>query len=200
MSGEEADAFLSMPLVLEEKVDGANLGISIDSDGELRVQNRGSYLDPPFVGQFSGLERWLDVRQDELFDALGAELMLFGEWCAVRHSLGYDRLPDWFVAFDVYDRAAGRFWSAHRRNDLAAKLALATVPAIDAGRFTVAALVDLVTATTSSFRDGPLEGLYLRKDEGDWLVDRAKLVRSEFVQAIGEHWRDRAMERNWLVE
>lgn len=200
MSPDEAHEFLNAPVIVEEKVDGANLGISIDSDGQLSVQNRGGYLDPPFAGQFSGLERWLNARQDELFDALGAELVLFGEWCAARHSLGYDLLPDWFVTFDVYDRAACRFWSVPRRNALAAKLALATVPALDEGRFTVAALVDLVTAATSSFRAGPLEGLYLRKDEGDWLVDRAKLVRSEFVQAIGEHWRDRAIERNRLVE
>ncbi len=198
LTREEADAFLAAPIILEEKVDGANLGVSFDSDGQLRVQNRGGYLDPPFAGQFAGLGHWLDLRQDDLFDALGAELVLFGEWCAARHSLDYDRLPDWFVAFDVYDRAVGRFWSVPRRNTLATGLTLATVPAIDAGRYSTSALVDLVATATSCFRDGPLEGLYIRRDEGDWLVDRAKLVRSEFVQAIGEHWRSRAIEKNHL--
>jgi hypothetical protein len=28
--------------------------------------------------------------------------ILFGEWCATRHSLSYDKLPDWFIAYDLY--------------------------------------------------------------------------------------------------
>ena len=45
LSPEEAREFLVSEVVLEEKVDGANIGFSTSEDGELRVQNRGSYLD-----------------------------------------------------------------------------------------------------------------------------------------------------------
>ena len=31
---------------------------------------------------------------------LGDRLILFGEWCAAQHSLDYETLPDWFLAFD----------------------------------------------------------------------------------------------------
>lgn len=199
LTREEAENFLDGPVIMEEKVDGANLGISIDSDGQLRVQNRGSYLVPPYAGQFSGLDRWLALHQDTIFDELGTDLVLFGEWCVARHSLAYDRLPDWLVVFDIYDRSAARFWSTHQRNILAAKLALVTVPSIAAGRYTLDQLINLVSTAPSSLRAGPPEGLYLRKEEADWLVDRAKLVRPEFVQAIGEHWRSRAIERNRLT-
>ena len=34
----KAEAFLSRPVIIEEKVDGANLGISFDDSGALRVQ------------------------------------------------------------------------------------------------------------------------------------------------------------------
>lgn len=200
MNPREAHDFLASPISLEEKVDGANIGISIDADGDLRVQNRGGYLVSPYTGQFSGLDRWLAPRRDAFFDALGTDLVIFGEWCAVRHSLAYDRLPDWLLVFDVYDRTAGRFWSASRRNSLTAILGLATVPFLGTGRFSSDALVNLVSTATSSFYAGPLEGLYLRKDEDAWLVDRAKLVRAEFVQSIDEHWRSRAIEKNRLFE
>ncbi|MEI7610790.1 MAG: RNA ligase family protein [Rhodospirillaceae bacterium] len=68
----EASAFLDGEVVVEEKVDGANLGFSVSPDGELRAQNRGHYLERPFSGQFSRLESWLAPREDALFDALAA--------------------------------------------------------------------------------------------------------------------------------
>lgn len=44
LSPDEAAALLSGEVVVEEKVDGANIGFSASEDGELRAQNRGSYL------------------------------------------------------------------------------------------------------------------------------------------------------------
>jgi hypothetical protein len=37
--------------------------------------------------------------------------VLFGEWLAARHTMPYDCLPDWFLAFDVLDSHAQRFLS-----------------------------------------------------------------------------------------
>jgi len=196
MSRAEADAFLAGPVVVEEKVDGANLGFSFDEDGELRIQNRGGHIVPPFAGQFSRLGDWLALNQDRLFDALDIRLILFGEWCAATHSLDYDRLPDWFLGFDVYDRDVGRFWSTGHRDDLLRELGLATVPRVAHGRFTLEQLIRRLGEAPSRFRDGPLEGFYLRRDSGDFLHARAKLVRAEFNQAIDEHWRQRAIQWN----
>ena len=47
LSESERFDFLRHSLVVEEKVDGANLGISFDSEGNIRAQNRGAYLYPP---------------------------------------------------------------------------------------------------------------------------------------------------------
>ena len=41
MTASEREIFLRHELVVEEKVDGANLGISIDVEGNIRAQNRG---------------------------------------------------------------------------------------------------------------------------------------------------------------
>jgi hypothetical protein len=134
-----------------------------------------------------------------LFDALGEGCILFGEWCEARHSLEYDRLTDWLLIFDVYENAAKHFWSVGRRDVLAGKLGLAVVPLIGAGRFTLAALTALVRSEQSRFRDGPLEGLYLRRDEGNALASRGKIIRPEFAQSIGEHWSRRKIERNRVL-
>ncbi|MCP3137228.1 RNA ligase family protein [Pyxidicoccus xibeiensis] len=197
LSPPEAREFLRGEVLIEEKVDGANLGLSVGPGGELRAQNRGSYLGTRASPQFQPLWPWLEARRSQLVGALGQHLMLFGEWCFAVHSVRYDALPDWFLAFDLYDKQTGRFWSSARRDALVETLGLARVPVVARGHFTVDEVVRQLGP--SLLTQGSMEGVYLRRDEGDWLQCRAKLVRPEFVQAIEEHWSSRPLERNTLA-
>ena len=202
LSPKEAAELLNVDVIVEEKLDGANLGFSLSPDGELRAQNRGQYLVAPHAGQFARLPDWLLLHGDGLRSALVAQasdgLMLFGEWCAARHSLSYDHLPDWFLLFDVYDHGQGLFWSTSRRNALASTLGLATVPRLMDGRFSLLQLKDALIGQHSRFRKGALEGVVIRRDSAEWCEARAKLVRPDFTQTIGEHWSGRRIEWNRL--
>ena len=164
----------------KRKLDGANLGISVAPDGTLRIQNRGQYLAAPYTGQFNRLAQWVNTHENVLFDALHEHLILFGEWCAARHSVAYDSLPDWFLAFDVYDQSAGRFWRTDRRDTLARCLGLSMVPVLSRGRTSLACLESLVQSAESHFRRGSVEGIVVREESPEWLTARAKLVRPEF--------------------
>jgi ATP-dependent RNA circularization protein (DNA/RNA ligase family) len=199
LSADEAEALLSGPVVVEEKLDGANVGWSLDADGILRAQNRGQYLAAPHAGQFVRLPAWEAIHGEALRAALTAELILFGEWCAARHSLDYTLLPDWFLVFDVYDRAAGAFWSTARRDALAARAGLHTVPQVLHGQASVAELERILAEWPSRYRSGPMEGVVVRREEGGLSPMRAKLVRADFTQAIEGHWRNRAIEWNRVV-
>lgn len=198
LSSAEASQLLANRVVLEEKLDGANLGFSLAPDGRVRAQNRGQYLEPPYHGQFARLGAWLVAHEDALFDALGPDLMAFGEWCAARHSLDYGALPDWWLLFDIYDQQAGAFWSTARRDAWARQHGFAVVPSLLQGRVSIAQLRQLVQESRSAFRDGPLEGVVIRREDELWLLDRAKLVRPDFTQAIDMHWRSRMLEWNRL--
>lgn len=194
----EAAELLSNELVVEEKVDGANLGFSVDENGLLRAQNRGAYVFQDHCHpQFKPLFRWLEPRRHRLADALYPDLMLFGEWCYAVHSIHYERLPDYFLAFDVYDRSKNEFWSSQKRDALASDLGMATVPKLGEGRFDMAALEALLGKSRLS--NGPAEGLYVRREERERLISRAKLVRAEFVQAIDVHWTKKGMRVNGLL-
>jgi ATP-dependent RNA circularization protein (DNA/RNA ligase family) len=196
LSPNEVAALLAGDVVVEEKLDGANVGLSLAPDGNLRAQNRGQYLAEPHAGQFSRLPAWLEQHSEALLAALKPNLILFGEWCAARHSLDYTELPDWFLFFDVYDRAVGRFWSTSRRNALTCEAGLVTVPQVLHGKTTVPALKQIVASTLSRYRHGAPEGVVIRRESSEWCEARAKLVRPDFTQAIGEHWRKRAIEWN----
>lgn len=196
LSPDDAAVLLTGDVVIEEKLDGANLGLSVSPDGVLRAQNRGQYLMQPFHGQFARLGDWLADHEDRLFDALGTHLIAFGEWCAARHSLDYASLPDWWLVFDVYDRNTGQFWSTARRDAWAAQLGLITVPKLHAGHVDMDQLRKWVHGTQSKFRQGSLEGMVIRRENSNWLEQRAKLVRADFTQAIDGHWRNRALQWN----
>lgn len=200
LSPQEASELLSAGLVVEEKLDGANLGLSLSPEGKLHTQNRGQYLHPPYTGQFVRLPDWLTLHEDKLREMLAqhlpSNLMLFGEWCAARHSLNYDHLPDWFLLFDVYDRTQSRFWSTSRRNRLATVLGLCAVPQLLQGKCTLQQLKVLLSSQRSQFGQGALEGVVVRRESADWCESRAKLVRPDFTQSIAGHWSRRRIEWN----
>ena len=194
----EVAALLADDVVVEEKLDGANVGLSLAPDGSLRAQNRGHYLAEPHTGQFARMPAWLAQHEKTLLAVLESKLILFGEWCAARHSLDYTALPDWFLLFDVYDQSANRFWSSARRNALAHSAGLVTVPQVLKGKTTATALKQLVITKQSHYREGPLEGVVIRQESPEWCEARAKLVRPDFTQAIETHWRKRKIEWNQI--
>lgn len=196
LTGQQRKAFLAHEILVEEKVDGANLGISFDSDANIRVQNRGAYLELPGRGQWKKLADWLALRTDALFECLVDRYILFGEWCFAMHSIFYDSLPDWFLAFDVYDRESARFLGSASRDELLAHMSVANVPRLGYGRYCLAELEQLLSQ--SQLTDGSAEGLYLRVEQGGWLKERAKLVRPEFVQTMMQHWSRAEIKPNRL--
>jgi ATP-dependent RNA circularization protein (DNA/RNA ligase family) len=197
LSDEERELFLSHELIVEEKIDGANFCIYFDKTGSIRLQNRGSHLREPFSAQWRKLTGWMNGKINILFDILGGERILFGEWCYARHSVAYDCLPDWFLAFDIFDKSTKHFLSVSKRNELLKQTSISTVPELGRGFFKLFELEKLFSR--SRFSKEPAEGLYLRYDKNDWLVDRAKLVRPAFIQSIKKHWSSSKIQPNQLA-
>lgn len=181
-------------VTIEEKIDGANLGISFDNEGNMLLQNRGHIIAKPYQGQWSSLDNWINVYQDALFDALGDKLIIFGEWCYAKHSIHYHNLPGLFIAFDVFDKEHKRFYSVLRRNQLVDRLNIPVVPLIKYGKFQLEDIPSLLRE--SAYGNTPCEGLYIRYDVGDWLEIRAKYVRSDFIQTIEKHWQRQPLVKN----
>ena len=107
-------------VTIEEKVDGANIGISLSAEElKIKVQNRSHFVDSSTHRQFSQLDYWIEQHSEGLYQVLGDEpgrYLIFGEWVYATHSIEYTRLPDYFLAFDIYDHHVGRFFSWRERN------------------------------------------------------------------------------------
>lgn len=89
---------------IAEKVDGAQLGISIDENYKILVQNRSHYVNSKSHSQFEKLDKWIMDHKDSLYEILDQDTILFGEWLYAKHSIFYENLPDYFLAFDLYNK------------------------------------------------------------------------------------------------
>jgi len=214
--------FLSNDIILEEKVDGANLGISITEDFQILFQNRSHHVTTESATQWKQLDHWKSNHSTELFEILSPNLVLFGEWCYSKHSIHYTRLPDYFLAFDIYDKEKQKFYSVEARDKLLSTTTIKTVPLVAKGKFTSDQLSHLLRNRPSSLYDGPMEGIYLRVEADDnksnnnnnngngnrnekerYLVQRGKIVREDFLGAGDNddvvHWSKRELIKNIVV-
>ncbi|CCH09944.1 RNA ligase family protein [Achromobacter xylosoxidans] len=200
-------------LVVEEKLDGANTGISFSPAGDLLLQSRGHYL----VGggrerQFNFIKAWAQAHAGWLLQRLEDRYVMYGETLSKKHSVFYDALPHHFFEFDVLDRRTGQFLSTAARRELLAGGPVLSVPVLYDG-LAPARLADLKAllrpslAKTARWRDAfeatvrregldlalawrqcdksdLSEGLYIKVEADGRTLGRYKWVRADFVQAI----------------
>lgn len=188
-------------LVIEEKLDGSNSGISFDDSGSLVLQSRGHILTGgPRERQFDLFKRWASHHRTALWEMLGGRYILYGEWLYARHTIPYDRLPHFFLEFDILDRETEEFLSTDRRRSLLAGGPVTSVPVLGHGGV---GKIDGYLGQSRCSSQQQMEGLYLKREEGGRVTARYKYVRASFLQAVedsGEHWMDRPIEPNGLCE
>eukprot|EP00746_Dinoflagellata_sp_MGD_P105183 gnl/MRDRNA2_/MRDRNA2_43740_c0_seq1.p1 gnl/MRDRNA2_/MRDRNA2_43740_c0~~gnl/MRDRNA2_/MRDRNA2_43740_c0_seq1.p1 ORF type:complete len:743 (+),score=141.05 gnl/MRDRNA2_/MRDRNA2_43740_c0_seq1:95-2323(+) len=171
-------------VVVEEKIDGINCGISLTLDYELKFQNQDKYVTSASASHWQGLEDWQAEYAGAICMLLEPEVeVLFGEWCAVPQSIGYTDLPAYFLAFDIYNKREGRFCSTRERNRRLSEVGIPAVPFLAEQTFACQDDLLRLLEQPSTYYHGPMEGLYLRIDEpverggGLWLERRGKIVQ-----------------------
>ncbi|MES2692740.1 MAG: RNA ligase family protein [Verrucomicrobiota bacterium] len=208
---KESERFIADPsLIVEEKLDGTNVGIHFTSGGRMVLQCRGHEITEGMHPQYDLFKQWTSVKRATLEHMLGSRFILYGEWLYAQHSVHYRALPHYFFEFDIYDKDAPRFLDLAARLGLLAGTGLQTVPVIHRGRATVDELQALIgtSAFESNFfhpasarTDAVMEGIYLRTEAEGFVTARAKIVRPEFVEKVkqSDHWQHRAMIPNGLA-
>lgn len=192
------DRFMGREIYVEEKIDGANMGLSI-KDYKIVAQNRSHYVNSSYHTQFKLLDKWISDHMSDLWQILEDESkILYGEWVYAQHSIHYTALPDYFIAFDLYDKHEKRFYSRERLENILDGTDIKLVPLMYRGIFNdVSDLVKMVN-TPSKFYNGPIEGVYVRRCNERWLEDRTKIVRHDFLSG-NEHWSKGIITPNKLA-
>lgn len=200
-------------LVLEEKVDGANCGISFGSDGKMFLQSRGHFLNGGYgERQFDLFKLWAGCFEDRLHRLLEDRYVMYGEWLYAKHTVFYDRLPHYFMEFDIFDKKEERFFSTRKRREfLSSAPFIQSVRVLAAGYYESLGEIEkwigpslfISKEPEQTFRTqckkngvtpelairqtdltGIMEGIYIKVEDGDYVTDRLKFVRGSFLNTI----------------
>lgn len=217
-------------VIVEEKVDGANAGISFTHAGEMMLQSRGHYLvGGPREKHWDLFKQWAATHETSLYNILSDKYILYGEWLFAKHTVFYDLLPHYFLAFDIFDKENQTFISTNRRLEL---LNGSPVVSVNLLQNDVITCLDDITQliTKSYFKTGRwkdnlnmqaqragveydvalrqtdksdlMEGLYLKVENDDVVLERFKWVRNSFLNSIADadgHWLARPIIQNMLA-
>lgn len=200
------------PLVVEEKLDGANAGLSFSADGTLRLQSRGHFLTGGAREKhFALFKTWAQTHQRAFFERLSSRYVVYGEWLYAKHTIFYDALPHLFMEFDVLDLEADVFLSTPRRREILKGLPIVSVPVLHEGSLArLEALTSMVARSLYKSTDwkrtlaeaaescdmslelvhqqtdlsDDAEGLYVKLERDGIVEGRFKWIRPSFLTAV----------------
>lgn len=225
------ELFKGRNLVLEEKVDGANAGLRFDENGTLFLQSRGHFLTGGNREKhFQMFKTWANCHAHRFHEVLTDRYIMYGEWMYAKHTVYYDKLPHYFLEFDIFDTQEQIFLSTEKRKEMLKDLPIVSVPVLAEGIFKTPE--QIVNHLQPSLYKSPnwqkkleqqfieqgldperglqetdsadtAEGLYMKVEEEGKVVERFKFVRSSFQNAImdsGTHWLNRPIVPNQLAD
>ena len=174
-------------------MDGANTGIIRTKDA-FRLQKRGSLVDASEHFQFNFFKAWSQQNYDKLMQ-IPQNMVLYGELMICTHTVFYDMLPDWFMAFALYDKKNNEYCHRDELVELCDMVGLQYVPEIHRGAgYHKDGLFDLIP-DPATYGHMPAEGLVVWNYKANM---RGKVVRAEFQKAMDEddHWDKGPIRKN----
>lgn len=193
---------------VSEKVDGANSGIFFGEDSNFVIRNRNNILNKGKTGhlrgpakmQFAPIYNWCYENKDKfeaLNNYLGFAVSAYGEWTLALHGIKYDKLPSYFIPFELYDWENKKFVSTKITRIALEKVGFVIVPLLHEGRLPNWEILDKFCAENSPFSTTDLrEGVVVKVSDDKYLTHRFKMVRRGFIQ--GCHWSSRSLTKNKL--
>jgi ATP-dependent RNA circularization protein (DNA/RNA ligase family) len=192
---ERVVALLAGEVVVEEKLDGANVVVWCEHH-RVECALRAGPGAADRADQLGPLKAWAAERTHLLRPLLAGDLALYGEWLYLTHTVAYDRLPSYFVALDLR-RPDGSFLTVDDRNAACEGAGVAVPPQLWRG--TAHGLGDIEGLLgTSRYGPSPAEGVVVRTVDGSE-PRVAKLLRPQFNRLPDAAWAA-GRPRNRLAE
>ncbi|MCI0527003.1 MAG: RNA ligase family protein [Nitrospira sp.] len=194
LTKDELHRLLNGEVFVEEKMDGANVGIIRHKKG-FTLQKRGSLVGASEHAQFQFFHNWANYQNYTKLMALPEGFTVYGELLYAVHSIYYGALPDWVLVFEVWDSGREKYLDYPERYDFCHNYGLEMVPLVAQGYFRVEELASLVPK--ESAYGEMAEGIVLKRyRKGECL--RGKIVKPEFIKMLeeSEHWVHNEIRRN----
>lgn len=192
-------------ITVQEKVDGSAAAFCLH-DGHPIIRNRSNILRKGFKGrtaaklQFDRI--WNHFYENkakfERLESLAGQVSVYGEWMVAQHGTLYDRLPDYFLAFDVYRPETRQFLDPIEAEELLSEAGFSTVPRLYDGKWLPFGELAKFLGKPSPFSSTEVaEGIYIKVRDGKSRITGYKMVREGFVP--GKLWNPNIVQKNALA-
>ena len=172
---------------VQEKIDGANCGVSWNDGPILRnrehILSKGySKIKTPAKKQFTSAWNWVHDHEDDIKEVSKlweSPITIFGEWMYAKHSIYYDKLPDMFIAYDIWSVEDKKFLSPELVKNL---LNETNIKYIRADKKIFKSINEIVVESErkSDYRDGIVEGIVVKTSSGFFCKDFFKVINRHF--------------------
>ncbi len=200
---EAAIIFNSDDTTIEEKVDGANTGMLL-FEGNPIIRNRNHLLNKAFIQrktaskmQFASIHNYFYSNMEKfeaINDKLGFPASVYGEWMYAVHGIEYDKLPDLWIPYDIYDWQEDKFLPSTVSRTILTEVGFHMPTLIHTGRVKNYEQLEAFCEEKAAWSPEKREGIYIKVNDKNKLVRRFKMVRQGFVQ--GSKWSDDRILRN----
>ena len=203
---KDADiVFSTDQITIEEKVDGANTGMIL-FEGNPIIRNRNHLLNKAFIQrktaakmQFASIHNWFYSNVDKfeaVNEALGFEASIYGEWMFAVHGIEYMTLPDLWIPYDIYDWQGDKYLPSIISRKVLQEAGFNVPALVHEGKIKSYEQLEAFCNEKSAWSDDKREGIYIKVNNKDKLIERFKMVREGFVQ--GAKWSDTKIIKNRL--
>lgn len=198
LSDADTKRLLVGQVVIEEKLDGANIGIiRTKSSPFFRLQKRGSLVGPSEHAQFNFFVNWSYQNVAPVVDHIPKGYILYGELLYAKHNVVYDSLTSFVQIFDVWD---GQEYLDRKESEECFEVGLKMVPLVYSGPAPRREdLVGMIPKRSAMSTIESPEGIVVKNFKKQL---RGKIVCPQFVEKIDEeeeYWARKAVEKNRLL-
>lgn len=170
-------------VVVQEKVDGTNVGVHFEEDWVPVCQKRSGVIGQGEHEQYVRFRDWVYGQVEDLWTCLNTRYVLYGEYLLAVHGVSYDALPSFFLAFDVWDKQDKCWLSWDRMQKLLEPCQgrISCVPLLSRNwNGDLKELEALVQKSKFSTTE-TAEGVYIRFEKGGVVQHRLKYRRKTFT-------------------
>lgn len=193
LAKKQESLLLKGKVAITEKMDGANTGI-YKIKGQTYLQKKGSNIDTSHPQFRFFANEWYYNNKDKI-DKLPDNMVYYGELLRCVHTVFYNKLPDWWLVFDIYDLNKQKYLSWDEVVFICKEAGLCTVPFLYEGRLRGKDDLLKLMPTYSKYGD-VAEGIVVKNY---CQQVRGKFVKQNFLKSIEEidiHWLDRKIRLN----
>jgi hypothetical protein len=185
----QLESKIQFPLTgwVQEKLDGANLGVSWTSGPVIRNRNnilKKGYIkkETPSKIQFRSSWNWIHAHNKDiqkLSKSLMTPVTIYGEWMFASHSIFYDKLPDFFMAYDIYLSEYDEWLSPDK---FESEISQTNIRFIKPTKMTFNDISDVVRVSElpSEYRNGIREGIVIKLSDDGKITQSFKIVNKFF--------------------